>query len=210
MRDYNPPKSGLLEKPGQAIGWLYRAGLGALAMETKCANCSKVLGQQAAGFLDEFTNKAGVKCPMCGRVYCVGCVAERITVWKMQFDCQCGNDEMMPAEGAFVLSRLTVHQPDLSVGGGPGVTVPGVKWHKGPSSQPCAEARRSESGGDKSMDPPAVIATRICAVVALQVVVWGLLSSLGTWAKIGLSLLAFVLGCLAGEIVRPWAGKSKT
>jgi len=110
-------------------------------MAAKCANCSKILGQKAAGFLDELTNKGGVKCPECGKVYCVGCVTEVITVWRQQFECQCGNEEMLPAgEGAFVLSTLTVHQPDLSVGGGPGLTVPGVKW-RGGLAQPTPEKK---------------------------------------------------------------------
>ena len=111
-------------------------------MAANCANCGKVLGQKAAGFLDELTNKGGVKCPKCGKEYCVGCVAEVITGSNRQFDCQCGNDEMLPVgEGAFVLSSLTVHQSDLSVGGGPRLTVPGVKWQRASGQDASAKKR---------------------------------------------------------------------
>jgi len=104
-------------------------------MAVKCANCNKVLGQKGDGFLDELMNEGGVKCPKCGKVYCVRCVGEMITVFKMKFECECGNEEMLPVgRGALMLSSLTVHQPDLSPGGGPGVNIPGIKW-SGDSTQ---------------------------------------------------------------------------
>jgi len=95
-----------------------------------CATCQKRFGQEDRDFLQEVMNRRAAVCPSCGREYCVGCVGERIKGWNMQFECQCGNDEMDRAEGSFALQGFTVHQPDLSFRGGPGTFLPGVKWRQ--------------------------------------------------------------------------------
>jgi hypothetical protein len=105
-----------------------------------CATCRKHFGGSSGQVIQEQMNKKGVTCVRCGKEYCIECVMQTVYAWKVQFECKCGNDEMIPTEeGSFFLSRLMVPQVNLQTG--QKFSVPGVLFQGSP--HPAANEKKT-------------------------------------------------------------------